>query len=86
VDAGAEIFAQLFGDFQSADPSLMRGVVAVPLADLGRELERAEVRAEAARAGAAGAAGARASDGGAKPWTLNPCTLHPAPCTLSANP
>jgi hypothetical protein len=51
LDAGAEIFSQLFGDFDSADPSLMHGVVAVPLADLGKELEAAEARAEAGEAG-----------------------------------
>ena len=46
--SGAEIFSLLFGDFDSADPSLMHGVVAVPLADLGKDLEEAEARAEEA--------------------------------------
>ena len=43
LDDGAEIFSQMFGDFDAADPSLMHGVVAVPLTELGRELEEAEV-------------------------------------------
>lgn len=46
LDAGDEIFSQLFGDFTAADPSLMHGVVAVPLTDLGKELEMSESRRE----------------------------------------
>ena len=44
VDAG--VFAQLFGDFASADPAKMRGVAAVPLVELANDLRRARRRAE----------------------------------------
>ena len=49
LDAGDEIFSLLFGDFDAADPSLMRGVVPVPLAELAKDLEAAEMRAEEAK-------------------------------------
>ena len=63
VDDGAEVFSQLFGDFDAADPSLMHGVVAVALTDeLGRELQEAEMEAEAERSGMGG--GRRDEGGG----------------------
>lgn len=45
-DADAGVFAQLFGDFASADPARMRGVAAVPLVELANDLRRARRRAE----------------------------------------
>ena len=63
VDDGAEVFSQLFGDFDAADPSLMHGVVAVALTnELGRELQEAEMEAEAERSGMGG--GRRDEGGG----------------------
>lgn len=40
MDAARGLFTRLMGDFTGADPAKMRGVCAVHLADLGRELER----------------------------------------------
>ena len=38
--AAGGLFSRLMGDFAGSDPAKMRGLCAVHLADLGRELER----------------------------------------------
>ena len=40
ADVARGLFSRLMGDFAGADPGKMRGLCAVHLADLGRELER----------------------------------------------
>ena len=53
ADVARGLFSRLMGDFAGSDPGKMRGLCAVHLADLGRELERWRIRSWRASRGAA---------------------------------